>query len=708
MELLKIIKRNRNNIYILLTCFAVIFGGVFIQRHELYQDIWLMEGLADGLFGENNRAFLTLGCNFIITGIIYLLSQTGLRLAWLHILLILFLFISDFIVCKIVFRNFNSIIKYVYSALLLLITTSFLLSYTIEYSAIAAYMIAASCLILFESAEQKCNNKVTIFGYIWLALGVCLRGDTVYFSIAYMGVIWLVKIITLCIQKKDQLKTMFFFHLAPFLNALCIVFLLQATQWVIMYHVEGDFYSWNSIRAQIDDFTLPDYDTYKYKYEEIGISKNDYTLLTTWNNLDEEIFTKEQINKIIELKREIKTEYINISTITNELKGAWNILTSNMEYNILLIIMIIFVFGFDKKLIIGNSFIILVSLILETYFIHIGKNFSTRHLLGSVIIVGHMALLGLIQGNCYNKRLDKLKNKNYGIILLSIIMLSLLFIKIPPSQKSIKDFYLERIYSEDTYFAYLKNVDKANYYSYTYNRSVRDYIESDKENLYYELIIMDEYVQQYPLTDYNFFKTAEVGAASNWGVLGQYSQKLSPIKNNLNRYGIKNPIPDLIKENVRVEVKSNSIENRLVVLNNYLKEHYYDDVDFSIIKEIGNCVITRFLRSIELNDIEEEEGEINIDPVIKQSDYPGIIEIDFVMKSELINMKTDEVYIQLYDQMNNSYRYQAIIENEEHGKILIPDTSINYGMEYTIVPIIYKGEGKKQIKFNELKIDLLS
>ena len=62
----------------------------------------------------------------------------------------------------------------------------------------------------------------------------------------------------------------------------------------------------------------------------------------------------------------------------------------------------------------------------------------------------------------------------------------------------------------------------------------------------------------------------------------------------------------------------------------------------------------------------------------------------------------------IYDQMNNSYRYQAIIENEEHGKILIPDTSINYGMEYTIVPIIYKGEGKKQIKFNELKIDLLS
>lgn len=705
MKIKAFLKKNIDNIIVFCFCSLALVLGLCLTTNEISQDHWYIEGSADGLFGQNNRSLMTLGSNFIITGLIYILSLTGIRIYWFHILLFFLLFVSNIVVCKIIINNIKSWLKYVAVVLFLIIITSLTLIYQLNYSAIAAYAISVGCLILFDYIENERSYKRMLFGGGVIVLGAAVRTDSIYFSFALMGIIWLCKVIEKCFGKSfKEIKKIFLKYFLPFFGCLCILVIMNLAQNFWMQYEEGNYYEWNKMRAQIDDWMIPDYYEYEDEYEELGISENDYKVLKSWNNQDENIFTKEVVENISDFSSQVQKEKFGNIKASGYLINAWKALSSYIEFWLLLFIMLIIILFVDKRLIFGICSILFVDILLTVYFLYIGKTIGTRHLFVSIISVTYIAIIGLLLGRRYKEHC--VWTKNYKIVMLVVVICGgALFINPGKESCSLWDSYKVRREDENKLYSHLKYKDELKGKTETFNPTISKYIEEDKENFYYRLFVFDWYAQQYPLTDRNLLFTAPIGAAENWGTLGQYQMKLSPIENNIKKYGVKNPIPDLIHDNIRVEVKENCIEEAVNPLNLYLKEHYYKDVDFCIIKGISNSVIGRFIQSLELDKIEKREGNLKVNSELQESRYEGMIEISFKLKGN--HEKTQQVYLQIEGEKKEKFCYEAIMESDDTGKIIIPVTSIKAGKEYKIIPVLEDDEKFKLdetiVRFEEVK-----
>lgn len=701
MKVKELIKKNIDNIIVVFFCvFAIVLGGC-LSVNEISQDHWYIEGSADGLFGADNRSLMVLGSNFIVTGLIYILSLTGIRIYWLHLLLILILLVSNILICQIIVKHIKAKIKYALIASYLIIITCMMMVREFNYSAIAAYTIAAGCLILFENIENKNSYGKVILGGVLVVLGAAVRTDSMYFSIALIGIVWLCKVARKCYGKSfKEIKAIFVKYFFPFFGCLCILFAINLGQKILMKYEEGNYYEWNEVRAQVDDRAIPNYYEYPEEYEKIGISENDYNILKTWNNQDKNIFSNKVIKNIIDLSDDIQGEKNDKVKITEYIADAWSILSSYIEFWIILGIMFIGIIAVDKKLVLFFIPLLLGDMLLSVYFVYIGKTIGMTHIFVSIISVTYIATIVSLLGSSNSKCSRRLEQKSVSLILSIVILGGVLFLTLGEQATSLWDIYFLRRENENKLYSHLKYVDELQGKTETYNPKVSEYIEADKENFYYRLFVFDWYAQQYPLTDRNLLFTAPVGAAENWGALGQYQMNLSPIKSNMEKYGIENPIPDLIHENVRVEVKANCIEETIPFLNTYLKEHYYDDVDFSIIQGMSNCVIGRFLPSLDLEGLEEQEDEVKIIPEVQESEYEGMVEVKFEWEEKL--EENQILYFQIEDEKGRQYRYQAIIKSDDESKLIIPATSIKVGENYKIVPIVE--ENDKKIKLRELTI----
>ena len=89
------------------------------------------------------------------------------------------------------------------------------------------------------------------------------------------------------------------------------------------------------------------------------------------------------------------------------------------------------------------------------------------------------------------------------------------------------------------------------------------------------------------------------------------------------KYDVSNPIKDLVKENIRVVVKDIEFVDRCRELNQYLKEHYYEDVHFSVEEIIENAIVVQYIRNFDLEKMTEVAGNFSVD-FQKHSSYKGI------------------------------------------------------------------------------------
>lgn len=693
--------KDKDSIYykdiIFIICVSVVsvVVGIILMAVDIYQDSWYIEGIADGLFGADNRSFLTLGSNFIITGTIYLLSLTGLRLYWFNIILIIMIGGSHIILCKIIMDNIKSKIKYILSCWILIIITP-LVSFFLQFTPVASYTIAVGCLLLFETIEKKYNKFWMVFSIIWIILGYSLRLDCVYFSIATMGLVWIFKVIKKCNNSNIGNKKIIFSYLTPFILTLFLMIITQTIQIFLMDFVEGDFYEWNNDRASIDDQGIPEYIQFRQEYREIGINKNDYLLLRSWNNQDQNIFTERVKDQILSINSNMTERKKNGTLFSLILKGLKD-LCSHISFCQVLVLMILMGVFIDKKTFLPNILIIFVIILLSIYFISCNKlMWRTRF---SMIIVSCVSSIALITGDTYRKNIDTYQKQRILIFASVMFFVSVMFIPFG-NTSSLWNVYLSRRHSGDKFYTYLR-FDEEKYQSRTINKKATEYIANDKNNLYYRLFEKD-FLQQYPLTDYNVFVTAPEGAASNWGSLGQYMYNLSPIQNNLKNYGVQDTFGDLVNDNIRVVTHKDYTEEGFITLNKYLQEHYYDDVDFSVIRSIDNAIIGRYIRNIDSRKISLSESTLEITSKIQPSEYSGLIEIKFKLKNFKRLKDGEAIYLQFTDRSGNSFVYQAIMKKKT-GKILVPKTSILQGKEYSVLAIIERKEGRYRTASIKLK-----
>ena len=73
-----------------------------------------------------------------------------------------------------------------------------------------------------------------------------------------------------------------------------------------------EYTQYNEIRTMLHDLSFILYDTNKEIFEEIGWSRNDYALFYRFNFGDENVYSKENLQKIINYKND-KKEYLRLN-----------------------------------------------------------------------------------------------------------------------------------------------------------------------------------------------------------------------------------------------------------------------------------------------------------------------------------------------------------------------------------------------------------
>ena len=195
----------KNNLFpiILSMIFAII--SIVLVRNEVFFDDWYIESAADGLFGANNRGILVLGANYLITCIIFVLSLTGIRLSWIHVIMLVINVVSTYMVTYVVYKGIHNRIKYFICIIVMLVTVPFV-SFYMQFTTTAAYCIAAGCVWIFFIKKKCFGRKKIIFGIFWVVLGSSLRFDAMYFSMSIIGVLGVVESVKIIIDNRKTKK----------------------------------------------------------------------------------------------------------------------------------------------------------------------------------------------------------------------------------------------------------------------------------------------------------------------------------------------------------------------------------------------------------------------------------------------------------------------------------------------------------------------
>ena len=696
-NLLHLINKKKDYIFLFVVCTLFTILGVCLTRNEVFLDDWYIESSVDGLFGESNRSLWVVGTNYLLTSIIYALSLTGIRLSWFHLMMVLFNYISSVMVCTMIIRHIKGKAKYIISLLFLAIITPFVFFY-LQFTTTAAYVIAAGCLWLFESIEQNSCKLSYLFGGFWIILGAAMRIDCVYFSLYFMGLVWLIKIVSILWKqhKRKNIKSFwrtFLHYFLPFFLTLVLVFGIELSQRILMNHINPGFSKWNSVRCLIDDYTIPDYLENSEAYQKLGISFNDYQLLKSWNNLDPDFFTEELYQKILELKDSAHNETVKNSGLFSCITYTMQGLSGNILLWGFLLALFCCFFFFDSWITVGTAVLLGGIIVLTSYFSYTGRLiWRTEWPIWTVAVIALLVLL------CHQEVKLKINLSKTKRFILSAIACGFLLFAVPAEKSttvwdpykglSLCQIYVTRFENPDNFIRYFKHkLFKEPTIQYdTFDGDISVYMENKKEIFFYRLWTRS-WLQQYPLTDRDIFRTAPVGAGENWGSLGQYILRLQPLENNLKSYGIDNPFQDLVNENIRVVVKDNELKDRTWEINQYLKEHYYDDVNFSVDDIVKNAVIGRYIRNFDTTSMNVASGFVTLS-YTQQSEYRGMAKIELTPHNITgFHMSSDESYIQLISATGETFTY-ALFEKEQvlqtyfYNDILIPGSFYNVNFIY--------------------------
>ena len=285
-------------------CTIISIVAILLSQNEIYLDDWYIEACADGAFGENNRSLLVLGSNFLLTGIIYALSLTGLRLFWLHWILLFANYVSYLMVGWILFECLE-IKRASFVTALYGIIVAPLISFEFQFTTTAAVTIASGCLFMMYAIERRKKKRWYIFSTIWIVFGAAMRVDCIVYSVAFFGIVWLKKLIdTIRKMPKGHHEKIqeFFRRLIPLATALFLCFGVEVAQHVLMSRANPGFYDWNNSRTLVDDYEHPDYFANEAAYQRLGVSYTDFLLLCSWNNQDPDFFTQDLYENLHEIK----------------------------------------------------------------------------------------------------------------------------------------------------------------------------------------------------------------------------------------------------------------------------------------------------------------------------------------------------------------------------------------------------------------------
>lgn len=490
--------------------------------------------------------------NYLLGLTLVKLFEVAPTVSWTTVLQYALLFASFFSATVELFKLFKS--PYMRLFIMMSLTWFAYEGYVrIQYTKTAGMITAMGLIIIFcELLQEEINIAQIAIGFAIAIIGSFYRIQQFCCVVALFGslVVYLI-----LVSNKNERKERILKSLALGFTLLVIAFGLRAYDRVQYNSTEWtDYLEFDKYRTEVIDYGVPDYNEHEEDYNAIGIDKTAYNLMKDWTFQDSEKFTAESFKRIGELRAQ-KT--INVAFFkTFSRKIAKGLLKEGTFICFVCIALGWLLFGrHSKEELIAFLILLTTIAVLYMYLYYAGRFMIHR------VDVGIWMAASVITLSLYNSE------RNSKIVMLFAIAMLVLFVTRVQWSEHL------RYKATDTQ---LKAASE---------KAAMEEIHDDQEHIYLTKVGTLSLSKAYGSFDAVPFEIAD-----NVYPLGGWTAETPVYKSVLKRYGINNPMKDMI-DNSSVYLIDNDIDKTI----NYLRKWHNSDSKAVIVKKINDKTVYKIV-----------------------------------------------------------------------------------------------------------------
>lgn len=571
----KILKTRSNNLTklsIIIIINIIIFGITNIAFDLKYEQVddFIIYNLYSGLDGTNNIHGIYI--HPILCIILSTLFKLIYTINWHSIFLLSMQFTCFTVIGYLLLKKYNNKISLIlYTIFASIFYTTLLL--LIQYTSVAALLILTAFFIIINILEQQENKKIYIVIYTLLyTLGIMLRIQSLLIVIPFFAIYGLYYFIMWI--KKTYNSEKLFKLIKIYINIALITVIIYITNSFFYQNNENyeEFLEYNNLRTILHDKNTYNYERDKEICEQIGWSENDYFLFRTFNIGDEIVFSKENLQKIVDYKVETNGHYyeFELDIVLLLEKLFIQTITDNTWISAIFIAVAILALSTNKEKRNINIAIIIATIGLNLLFLIMNREVlrvvMPGYILGTLLLINNFKIVEKDESNIKIEKMSIL-------VLLMIILIQINFVG--------------RTYN------YSYELDE-----YSNYKELINYTNQHKENVYLYTVP----ALQFRYVAYSVYEMPPQASFSNLRVMGGWDIYTENYYNFKEQYNLNGTFLDLLKDNaylINGEVQWNGRNNKdyidKIVL--FLKEHYDIEVTYEKVKKFDNLTIYKLKSS---------------------------------------------------------------------------------------------------------------
>lgn len=565
--------------FIMNTAF-LLFSMLFcVSKYEVSDD-FVMENILSGAMGGEPNSYI-LFVNIILSLALKYLYILIPGVSWYYIFMLLLSYFSFIIITYVILKKVNMPMGITISILFI----SFFMDdlYILpQFTKTAMLSICAGLILIFHSVIEERKRLGIIIGIIFCVLGSLLRFECFFIAAFFGSIMWLIEMIR-NISAKNKHKDLLILLIILLISSAAIVCLQKIN--IYTYEQKDNYkyyYDYSRARSRILDYKDFGYDVYAEDLGKIGISYNDYLMIRKWNFADTEVFDLNTMQKVGDIIYNYhRDNHLGIRQIYDAILER-KITSYPIFLACIILAVIIVMLDYKRTYLVGVA---CLSLAFGLLLMYLRNRIVYR--VEFCLFLGAFLLMMYLWASKHEVNIYKVR-RNCIVLTIIFCIRKAPFIIPDNSYKTVED--TERKAYIDEVFIASENYDGRKYRRAVSNgvpkENLMETISNDKNNFYFLDFSTTIQTLYY---DYTPIESSEDISFKNCQYLAGISSNHPDINKKLKGAGIDNPMKELVKDNVYL-VDNNSIDMKL----EFLKQHYYNDVKVTFVKEVEGYKIWKF------------------------------------------------------------------------------------------------------------------
>jgi len=308
MENMQTSKKEKKHIVLFLVILNVLvllfmmFGQAPIYETD---DDFTLAGIASGAQGEPSPYMIF--CNIVLGWLLVALYSVFPSVAWYPIVIIIFTFLAFLALGYALMRKAGPLLGgSAYTLFLLTFSKSFYLAISFTRAAALAAVAGYVLLFYYVNKREEESRWLCALSAALLVFASLLRWSSFLMVSAFAFVVGVYEVFIR--GGRRPLRSLFAerkAYIVTFAVLLAGVFALQGLHQAV-YHISPewrDYSEYNEIRSELFDYGLPDYERNRDALQELGITENDFTMMSSWTFADAEHLDLDTMRAIRDMRR---------------------------------------------------------------------------------------------------------------------------------------------------------------------------------------------------------------------------------------------------------------------------------------------------------------------------------------------------------------------------------------------------------------------